>query len=188
MPVGAGDPLSHPVNNFHVPQFIEGKLRPRAGKGPEILDSQLPGAEGPQKGVGDQQHLDRGFSHQVVTSAKGAVASSVTGVVGLARQGRRWSVELKRSMSHAVDVVLGKSEELVDHFLPMTEEELGEAGALPSPSLSLNPPAQSPSLEVTDQRGLGLAQGHRADQQETWSWGPALTSHSASTAPQLASY
>lgn len=65
--------------------------------------------------------------HQVVTSAKDAVASGVTGVVGLARQSRRWSVELKRSMSHAVDVVLGKSEELVDHFLPMTEEELGEA-------------------------------------------------------------
>ncbi|XP_054438822.1 perilipin-5 [Pteronotus mesoamericanus] len=63
-------------------------------------------------------------SEMVVTSAKDAVASSMTGMVGLARQSRRWSVELKRSMSHAVDVVLGKSEELVDHFLPMTEEEL----------------------------------------------------------------
>lgn len=157
-------------------------MRPGAGKGPEVLDSQPQGTEGPQKGVGDQQHLDRGLSHQVVTSAKGAVASGMTGVVGLARQGRRWSVELKRSMSHAVDVVLGKSEELVDHFLPMTEEELGEAGALPSPP-HLNPPIQSPSLEVTDQRGLGPAQGHKADQQETWSWGPALTSHSASIAP-----
>uniref|UniRef100_A0A671FWB5 Perilipin n=1 Tax=Rhinolophus ferrumequinum TaxID=59479 RepID=A0A671FWB5_RHIFE len=68
-------------------------------------------------------------SEMVVTSAKGAVASSMTGVVGLARQGRRWSVELKRSMSHAVDVVLGKSEELVDHFLPMTEEELATLAA-----------------------------------------------------------
>lgn len=72
--------------------------------------------------------------HQVVTSAKDAVASGVTGVVGLARQSRRWSVELKRSMSHAVDVVLGKSEELVDHFLPMTEEELGEARGRPPPA------------------------------------------------------
>ncbi|XP_016053463.1 PREDICTED: perilipin-5 [Miniopterus natalensis] len=68
-------------------------------------------------------------SEMVVTSAKGAVASSMTGVVGLARQSRRWSVELKRSMSHAVDVVLGKSEELVDHFLPMTEEELAALAA-----------------------------------------------------------
>ena len=82
----------------------------------------------------------------------------MTGVVGLARQSRRWSVELKRSMSHAVDVVLGKSEELVDHFLPMTEEELGEAGALHNPALS--PPAHSPSPEVTDQRVSGLTQGH----------------------------
>ncbi|XP_002928501.1 perilipin-5 isoform X3 [Ailuropoda melanoleuca] len=68
-------------------------------------------------------------SETVVTSAKDTVASGVTGVVGLARQGRRWSVELKRSMSHAVDVVLGKSEELVDHFLPMTEDELAALAA-----------------------------------------------------------
>lgn len=78
-------------------------------------------------------------SHQVVTSAKDAVASGVTGVAGLARQGRRWSVELKRSVSHAVDVVLGKSEELVAHFLPMTEDELGEASVLPSPPRILPP-------------------------------------------------
>lgn len=68
-------------------------------------------------------------SETVVTSAKDAVASGMTGMVGLARQGRRWSVELKRSMSHAVDIVLGKSEELVDHFLPMTEEELAALAA-----------------------------------------------------------
>ncbi|XP_049645265.1 perilipin-5 [Suncus etruscus] len=63
-------------------------------------------------------------SEMVVTSAKDAVTSGVTGMVGLAQRSRRWSVELKRSMSHAMDVVLGKSEELVDYFLPMTEEEL----------------------------------------------------------------
>ncbi|XP_077835596.1 perilipin-5 isoform X2 [Macaca mulatta] len=68
-------------------------------------------------------------SETVVTSAKDAVASSVTGVVDLARRGRRWSVELKRSVSHAMDVVLEKSEELVDHFLPMTEEELAALAA-----------------------------------------------------------
>lgn len=71
---------------------------------------------------------------QVVNSAKDAVTNSVTGMVDLAQRGRRWSGELKRSISQAVDMVLGKSEELVDHFLPMTEDELG-----------------------TDQRGLGLA-------------------------------
>lgn len=77
------------------------------------------------------QNLDGAPSHQVVTSAKDTVASGLTGVVGLASQSCHWSVDLKRSMSHAVDVVLGKSEELVDHFLPMTEDELGEAGTLP---------------------------------------------------------
>ncbi|XP_026904981.1 perilipin-5 [Acinonyx jubatus] len=68
-------------------------------------------------------------SETVVTSAKDTVASSVTGMVGLAQQSRRWSVDLKRSVSHAVDVVLGKSEELVDHFLPMTEDELAALAA-----------------------------------------------------------
>ncbi|KAM6218244.1 perilipin-5 [Rhynchocyon petersi] len=63
-------------------------------------------------------------SETVVTSAKDAVTIGVTGMVDLAKQGRRWSVDLKRSVSHAMDVVLGKSEELVDHFLPMTEDEL----------------------------------------------------------------
>ncbi|KAM6167920.1 perilipin-5 [Erethizon dorsatum] len=68
-------------------------------------------------------------SDTVVTSAKDAVASGVTGVVDLAWRSRRWSVELKRSVSHAMDMVLGKSEELVDHFLPMTEEELAALAA-----------------------------------------------------------
>lgn len=81
---------------------------------------------------------------QVVTSAKDTVAKSVTGVVDLARRGRRWSGELRRSMSQAVDTVLGKSEELVDRFLPMTEAALG-----------------------TDQRGLGLAQGCTAQRSLT---------------------
>ncbi|XP_034354359.1 perilipin-5 [Arvicanthis niloticus] len=68
-------------------------------------------------------------SDMVVTSAKDAVAKSVTGVVDLARRGRRWSGELKRSMSQAMDVVLGKSEELLDRFLPMTEAELAALAA-----------------------------------------------------------
>lgn len=106
---------------------IEGKLRPRARRGQGPLDTQ-PWGTGQREG---SQNLEGAPSHQVVTSAKDTVASGVTGVVGLARQSRRWSVELKRSVSHAVDVVLGKSEELVDHFLPMTEDELGEAGTLP---------------------------------------------------------
>lgn len=68
-------------------------------------------------------------SDLVVTSAKDAVANSVTGVVDLARRGRRWSGELRRSVSQAMDMVLVKSEELVDHFLPMTEDELAALAA-----------------------------------------------------------
>ncbi|XP_008835201.1 perilipin-5 isoform X2 [Nannospalax galili] len=68
-------------------------------------------------------------SDTVVTSAKDAVASSVTGVVDLAQRGRRWSGELRRSVSQAMDMVLGKSEDLVDHFLPMTEDELAALAA-----------------------------------------------------------
>ncbi|XP_069858011.1 perilipin-5-like [Dipodomys merriami] len=63
-------------------------------------------------------------SDTVLTSARDTVVSGVSGVTGLAQRGRRWSVELRRSVSHALDVVLGKSEELVDHLLPPTSEAL----------------------------------------------------------------
>uniref|UniRef100_A0A250Y0M8 Perilipin n=1 Tax=Castor canadensis TaxID=51338 RepID=A0A250Y0M8_CASCN len=66
---------------------------------------------------------------EVVASAKDAMASSVPGPADIAQRSRRWSVELKRSVSHTVHTVLGKSEELVDHFLPMTEEELAALAA-----------------------------------------------------------
>ncbi|NP_001070816.1 perilipin-5 [Mus musculus] len=68
-------------------------------------------------------------SDMVVTSAKDTVAKSVTGMVDLAQRGRRWSGELRRSMSQAMDMVLGKSEKLVDRFLPMTEAELAVLAA-----------------------------------------------------------
>ncbi|XP_044526967.1 perilipin-5 [Gracilinanus agilis] len=85
----------------------------------------------------------RQHSQEVVTSAKDAVTSSVNGVVGLAHRSRRWSVDLTRSVvtsgvdtvmgtrmgqmvTNGVDVVLDKSEELIDHFLPMTDEEHDE--------------------------------------------------------------
>ncbi|EHH29496.1 Lipid storage droplet protein 5 [Macaca mulatta] len=104
-----------------------------ACRGLDKLEEKLPFLQQPSETVpqitrhGDLQWGQAGV--EVVTSAKDAVASSVTGVVDLARRGRRWSVELKRSVSHAMDVVLEKSEELVDHFLPMTEEELAALAA-----------------------------------------------------------
>ncbi|XP_074060096.1 perilipin-5 [Macrotis lagotis] len=97
-------------------------------------------------------------SQEVVTSAKDTVTSSVTGVVGLAQKGRRWSVDLTRSVvtsgmdtvmgtrvgqmvTSGVDVMLGKSEELIDHFLPMTDEELEELAAAAAEGGALTPGA-----------------------------------------------
>uniref|UniRef100_A0A6I8N651 Perilipin n=1 Tax=Ornithorhynchus anatinus TaxID=9258 RepID=A0A6I8N651_ORNAN len=83
-------------------------------------------------------------SEKVVSSARGAVSSGVSGMVDLARRGRRWSVELTsavvaggvdaalgtrvgRMVTEGVGAVLGRSEELLDHLLPLSDEELGKA-------------------------------------------------------------
>ncbi|XP_028908262.1 perilipin-5 isoform X2 [Ornithorhynchus anatinus] len=82
-------------------------------------------------------------SEKVVSSARGAVSSGVSGMVDLARRGRRWSVELTsavvaggvdaalgtrvgRMVTEGVGAVLGRSEELLDHLLPLSDEELGK--------------------------------------------------------------
>uniref|UniRef100_A0A8C4W362 Perilipin n=1 Tax=Gopherus evgoodei TaxID=1825980 RepID=A0A8C4W362_9SAUR len=79
-----------------------------------------------------------------VTGAKDAVSNTMTGMVDMTKGAVQGSVELTRSavtsgvntvMGSAVGqmvvsgmgAVLGKSEELVDHYLPMTDEELGKA-------------------------------------------------------------
>lgn len=78
-----------------------------------------------------------------VNGAKDAVSSRVTGVVDLAKGAVQGSVEMTKSVVNSsvntvlgsrvaqmvvtgVDAVLGKSEELVDHYLPMTDQELGQ--------------------------------------------------------------
>ncbi|XP_067414460.1 perilipin-3-like [Emydura macquarii macquarii] len=78
-----------------------------------------------------------------VTGAKDAVSSRVTGMVDMTKEAVQGSVDLTRSavtsgmntvMGSAVgqmvvssmDAMLGKSEELVDHYLPMTNEELAK--------------------------------------------------------------
>ncbi|XP_038626636.1 perilipin-5 [Tachyglossus aculeatus] len=82
-------------------------------------------------------------SEKVVSSARGAVSSGVSGMVDLARRGRRWSVELTsavvaggvdaalgtrvgRMVTEGVGAVLGRSEELLDHLLPLSDEELAK--------------------------------------------------------------
>lgn len=78
-----------------------------------------------------------------VAGAKDAVTSRVTGVMDMTKGAMQGGMELTRSavssgvstvmgstvgqmVASGVGSVLGKSEELVDHYLPMTDEELGE--------------------------------------------------------------
>ncbi|KAM9112213.1 perilipin-3-like [Pangshura tecta] len=78
-----------------------------------------------------------------VTGAKDAMTNTMTGMVDMTKGAVQGSVELTRSaVTHGVNTVmgsavgqmvvsgmgavLGKSEELVDHYLPMTDEELAK--------------------------------------------------------------
>ncbi|CAI5798932.1 NAD(P)(+)--arginine ADP-ribosyltransferase [Podarcis lilfordi] len=78
-----------------------------------------------------------------VSGAKDAVASTVTGMVDRTKEAVQGGVEMTRSavasgvntvmgssvgqmVTSGVDAVLGKSEQLVDHYLPMTDEELAK--------------------------------------------------------------
>ncbi|XP_058676970.1 perilipin-3-like isoform X2 [Ammospiza nelsoni] len=73
-----------------------------------------------------------------VTGAKDAVTSRVTGVMDMTKGAVQGGVEMTRSavssgvstvgqmVASRVDSVLGKSEELVDHYLPMTDGELAQ--------------------------------------------------------------
>lgn len=78
-----------------------------------------------------------------VTGAKDAVTNTVTGMVDKTKEAVQGGVEMTRSavatgvntvmgssvgqmVASSVDAVLGKSEELVELYLPMTDEELGE--------------------------------------------------------------
>ncbi|NXQ59052.1 PLIN3 protein, partial [Anthoscopus minutus] len=73
-----------------------------------------------------------------MAGAKDAVTSRVTGVMDMTKGAVQGSVELTRSavtsgvstvgqmVASGVGSVLGKSEELVDHYLPMTDEELAK--------------------------------------------------------------
>uniref|UniRef100_A0A8C3XFC6 Perilipin n=1 Tax=Cyanoderma ruficeps TaxID=181631 RepID=A0A8C3XFC6_9PASS len=77
-------------------------------------------------------------ARDAVAGAKDAVTSRVTGVMDMTKGAVQGGVELTRSavssgvstvgqmVASGVGSVLGKSEELVDHYLPMTDEELAK--------------------------------------------------------------
>ncbi|NWZ72081.1 PLIN3 protein, partial [Acrocephalus arundinaceus] len=118
-----------------------------ACKGLDKLEQKLPILQqSPQQIISDTKLLVTStvtgakdvLSNTTVAGAKDAVTSRVTGVMDMTKGAVQGGVELTRSavssgvstvgqmVASGVGSVLGKSEELVDHYLPMTDEELAK--------------------------------------------------------------
>ncbi|KAM3939272.1 perilipin-3-like isoform 2-T2 [Leptodactylus fuscus] len=121
-----------------------------ACKGLDKLESTLPILQQPtEKVVSNTKELVTGACDAVVgvvtntvTGARNTVTSAVSGVMGLAAGAVQGSMDVTRSVvstvmdtqvgqlvTSSLDTVLGKSEEWVDHYLPMTDEELSQLAA-----------------------------------------------------------
>ncbi|KAM9330576.1 perilipin-3-like [Gastrophryne carolinensis] len=118
-----------------------------ACKGLDKLESTLPILQQPtEKVVSDAKSLVTGARNAVigavtstVTGARDTVTSAVSGVMGVAAGAFQGSIDATRSVvstvmesqvgqfvTSSLNVVLDKSEEWVDHYLPMTDEELSQ--------------------------------------------------------------
>ncbi|XP_063259555.1 perilipin-3-like [Prinia subflava] len=117
-----------------------------ACKGLDKLEEKLPILQqSPQQIISDTKLLvtstvtgARDAVSSTVAGARDAVTSRVTGVMDMTKGAVQGGVELTRSavssgvssvsqiVASGVGSVLGKSEELVDHYLPMTDEELAK--------------------------------------------------------------
>ncbi|KAJ7308345.1 hypothetical protein JRQ81_008882 [Phrynocephalus forsythii] len=111
-----------------------------ACRGLEKLEENLPVLQQPsEKVVADTKELvsakvtgAREVVALTVHGAKDAVTGGVSGAVVLAKGAMRGGMNtllgsrVGQLVATGVDAVLGKSEELVDHFLPMTDQELAE--------------------------------------------------------------
>uniref|UniRef100_A0A669QUZ7 Perilipin n=1 Tax=Phasianus colchicus TaxID=9054 RepID=A0A669QUZ7_PHACC len=122
-----------------------------ACKGLDKLEEKLPILQQPtEKLISDTKQLvtstvtgARDVLTSTVAGAKDAVSSRVTGVMDMTKGAVQGSVELTKSavssgvttvmgstvgqmVASGVGSVLDKSEELVDHYLPMTDEELAK--------------------------------------------------------------
>ncbi|NXI10428.1 PLIN3 protein, partial [Irena cyanogastra] len=98
----------------------------------------VPGVAGAKDAVSSTMAGAKDAVSSTVAGAKDAVTSRVTGVMDMTKGAVQGGVELTRSavssgvstvgqmVASGVGSVLGKSEELVDHYLPMTDEELAK--------------------------------------------------------------
>ncbi|KAG8593847.1 hypothetical protein GDO81_000968 [Engystomops pustulosus] len=121
-----------------------------ACKGLDKLESTLPILQQPtEKVVSNTKDLVTGARDAVVgvvtntvTGARDTVTGAVSGIMGLATGAVQGGVGVTRSVvstvmdtqvgqfvTSSLDTVLGKSEEWVDHYLPMTDEELSQLAA-----------------------------------------------------------
>ncbi|XP_043911425.1 perilipin-3-like [Protopterus annectens] len=125
-----------------------------ACKGLDKLEEKLPILHQPTEKVvaGTKEMMSstvtgaKGAVMNTVTGAKDAVSSTVSSVVDMAKGAVQGSVDMTKSvvgnsvntvlgsrvgqlLVTGVDVALGKSEEWVDNYLPMTEEELAAVAA-----------------------------------------------------------
>ncbi|XP_072263395.1 perilipin-3 isoform X2 [Pyxicephalus adspersus] len=145
---GAAVTGSKPILSRLEPQIAT--ANELACKGLDKLESTLPILQQPtDKVVSDAKSLVTGARDAVVgavtntvTGARDTVTGAVSGVVGMAAGALQGGVNTTRSVvstvmqsqvgqlvTSSVDTVLGKTEEWVDHYLPMTDEELSQLAA-----------------------------------------------------------
>ncbi|XP_038258510.2 perilipin-3-like isoform X2 [Dermochelys coriacea] len=120
---------ARPILDQLEPQFAAANVY--ACKGLDALEGKLPVLQQTvQKVASDAQDL----VHATMVGAKDAVCSmvteakdAVTSMVGVAKGPVQESMELTKStVTSSMNMALGKSEQLMDHYLPMTEEELAK--------------------------------------------------------------
>ncbi|XP_040204163.1 perilipin-3-like isoform X2 [Rana temporaria] len=149
---GAAVTGSKPIISRLEPQIAT--ANELACKGLDRLESSLPILQQPaDKVASDAKSLVTGARDAVVGAVTGtvtgardtvtsAVSGAVSGVMGLATGAIQGSISATRSavstvmesqvgqfVTSSVDSVLGRTEEWVDHYLPMTDEELSQLAA-----------------------------------------------------------